>query len=106
MNYGELFVRTEKEMLTFRGNVQVHDEQKGTLRTREQEELQWQIEEVELELGFDNFLSMDKCLADVTLEDLESSEGLRQEYWLIAVKTARAAAKLSENAYVVDTQPD
>ncbi len=87
-------------------NVQVHDEQQGTLRTREKEELQLQIEE-EMELGFDNFLPMDKkCLANVTLEDLESSEGLRQEYWLIAVRTARAAAALPDNAYAVDTQPD
>ncbi len=51
-------------------NVQVHDKQQGTLQTREKEELQRQIEE-EMELGFDNFLPMDKCLASVTLEDLE-----------------------------------
>ncbi len=86
-------------------NIQVHDEHQGMLRTREKEELQWQIEE-ELELGFDAFLPMDKCLANVKLEDLETSDGLRQEYWLIAVKTARAAAALSDNNYAVDTQPD
>ncbi len=49
---------------------------------------------------------MDKCLADVTLDDLETSDGQRQEYWLIAVKTARAAAALSDPASAVDTHPD
>lgn len=86
-------------------NIQVHDDQQGTLRTQEKEAIQRQIE-VEMELGFNNFLPMDKSLADVTLEDLETSDGRSQEYWLIAVKTARAAAKLSDQAYAVDTQPD
>jgi hypothetical protein len=49
---------------------------------------------------------MDKCLADATLDDLETSDGLQQEYWLIAVRTARAAARLSDKEYAVDTQPD
>ena len=86
-------------------NVQVHDDQQGLLRTREKEAIQQQIE-AEMELGFENFLPMDKGLADITLEDLESNDGLHQEYWLIAVKTARAAALLTEAFSSVDTQPD
>jgi hypothetical protein len=86
-------------------NVLVHDEQQGTLRTQEKEELQRQIE-LELELGFEGFLPIDRCLANMTLEDLELSDGMRQEYWLIAVKTARAALLIRNNASAVDTQPD
>jgi hypothetical protein len=86
-------------------NVLVHDEQQGTLRTQEKKELQRQIE-LELELGFEGFLPIDRCLANMTLEDLELSDGMRQEYWLIAVKTARAALLIHNNASAVDTQPD
>jgi hypothetical protein len=49
---------------------------------------------------------MDRSLADVRLEDLERSGGEQQEYWLLAVKTARAAKVLSDNYSAVDTQPD
>ncbi len=37
-------------------NIQVHDETQGTLRTREKDLLQWEIE-VEIELGFEGFLA-------------------------------------------------
>jgi hypothetical protein len=86
-------------------NIQVHDQQQGTLRTLEKEQLQWEIEE-EIGLGFEGFLAMDRSLADVRLEDLERSGGEQQEYWLLAVKTARAAKVLSDNYSAVDTQPD
>jgi hypothetical protein len=79
------------------GNIQVHDEQQGIIRTQEKEALQREIEE-EMEMGFEGFLDMDKSLSKVTLEDLEKGGGERQEYWLLAVKAARAAT--------VDTWPD
>ncbi len=77
-------------------NIQVHDQQQGTLRTLEKEKLQREIEE-EIGLGFEGFLEMDQSLAEVRLEDLERSGGERQEYWLLAVKTARAAKVLTNN---------
>jgi len=86
-------------------NIQVHDEQQGTIRTQEKEALQREIEE-EMEMGFDGFLEMDKSLAKVTLEDLEKGGGERQEYWLMAVKAARAAKRLAEGNAPVDTWPD
>ncbi len=61
---------------------------------------------MEIGLGFEGFLAMDRSLADVRLEDLERSGGEQQEYWLLAVKTARAAKVLSNNYAAVDTQPD
>ena len=86
-------------------NIQVHDQQQGTLRTLEKEKLQREIEE-EIGLGFEGFLAMDRSLAEVRLEDLERSGGERQEYWLLAVKTARAAKVLTDNYSAVDTQPN
>ncbi len=86
-------------------NIQVHDKQQGTLCTREKEIMQQQIWD-KLELGFNGFLPMDKGLAEVSLDDLESSNGVQQKYWLLAVKTAREAARLSRTLLPVDTQPD
>ncbi len=86
-------------------NIQVQDEQQGTIRTQEKEALQREIEE-EMEMGFEGFLEMDKLLSTVTLEDLEKGGGERQEYWLMAVKAARAAKRLVDENATVDTWPD
>ena len=87
-------------------NILVHDEACGALRTREKEQLQADIEE-QMELGFDGFVAMDRPLATVELEDLESSSGEQQEYWLLAVRAARVAATLARNQVAaVDTVPD
>ncbi len=86
-------------------NIQVHDEQSGTLRTQEKEQLQRDIEE-ELDMGFEGFLAMDRSLADVTLKDLESGGGIQQEYWLLAVRAARCAKALAQQNTAIDTQPD
>ena len=60
-----------------------------------------------MELGFDGFVAMDRSLASVALEDLESSNGEQQEYWLLAVRAARVAAALArEQAATADTVPD
>ena len=84
----------------------MHDEASGALRTREKEQLQADIEE-QMELGFDGFVAMDRSLATVELEDLESSNGEQQEYWLLAVRAARVAATLTRDQVVtVDTVPD
>ena len=86
-------------------NIQVHDEQQGTIHTQEKESLQREIEE-EMEMGFEGFLDMDKSLLTVTLEDLEKGGGERQEYWLMAVKAARAVKRLADGNATVDTWPD
>ena len=85
--------------------VDVDDEQQGTIRTQEKEALQREIKE-EMEMGFEGFLDMDKSLSKVTLEDLEKGGGERQEYWLMAVKAARAAKRLADGNATVDTWPD
>jgi hypothetical protein len=88
-------------------NIQVHDETQGTLQTQEKELLQQDIEvEMLMELGFEAFLAMDCLLANVTLEDLEASDGKQQEYWLLAVRAARKVKVLVEGNAAVDTQPD
>ena len=86
-------------------NIHIHDETQVTLRMREKELLQCEIE-VEMELGFEGFLAMDHSLTNVTCEDLEAGDGEQQEYWHLAVRAARKAKALMEGNAAVDTQPD
>jgi hypothetical protein len=44
------------------------------------EDLQRQIEE-EIDKGWEDLLEEDEYLAEVNLEDLENTNGERQEYW-------------------------
>ncbi len=73
--------------------IQVHDRVQGTTATQRKEELQREIEEQQ-DQGFDGLLEEDQFLREVNLEDLESTSGERQEYWLVAVRTAREAGLL------------
>src|SRR5210317_2207056 len=69
-------------------NLVVHDKVTGTLITKRKEELQAEIE-IQQDLGDQGLLEEDMFLAEVNLEDLESSSGERQAYWLLAIKAAR-----------------
>jgi hypothetical protein len=40
-------------------------------------------------------LDEDLCIAEVNLEDLESTSGEQQEYWLVAIRGARESGLLS-----------
>jgi hypothetical protein len=42
----------------------------------------------------DDWERVDRYLAEVNLEDLELSSGNNQEYWLLAIRTAREASRL------------
>ncbi len=71
----------------------MHDKTSGTLRTQRKEELQKEIDR-QLEAGMDDLLEEDQYLAEVNMEDLETSSGERQEYWLMAIRAAREASRL------------
>ena len=73
--------------------ILIHDKTSGTLRTLRKEDLQQEIDR-QLEEGTEDFLEEDQYLSEVNLEDLETSSGERQEYWLMAIKAAREASRL------------
>jgi hypothetical protein len=52
--------------------------------------------EAQQEMGTEDLLEEDQYLAEVNLEDLESTLGEHQEYWLIAIRAAREASILQE----------
>jgi hypothetical protein len=67
--------------------VQIHGRVSGTQATARKEEIQLAIE-AQQEMGTEDLLEDDQYLAEVNLEDLESTSGERQEYWLIAIHAA------------------
>ncbi len=73
--------------------IQVHDKAQGTQATLRKEELQKEIE-MQQDLGYEGLLEEDQYLAEVNLEDLETSSGKRQEYWLVVICAAREACLL------------
>ena len=61
---------------------------------KEREEIQMEIEKQQ-DLGEDRLLQEDQFLMEVNLEDLASTSGERQEYWLLAIRAARVASEHS-----------
>ena len=74
-------------------NVQVHDSVAGVTASLRKEEIQMEIE-CQQELGGEGLLEEDKYLLEVNLEDMETTSGERQEYWLLAIRAAREACRL------------
>jgi hypothetical protein len=73
--------------------IQIHDRLNGTQATLRKEELQREIESQQ-EMGMEGSMEEDQYLAEVNLEDLESTTGERQEYWLVAICAAWEASIL------------
>jgi hypothetical protein len=69
-------------------NYIVHNPVSGTIATAKKEELLAEIER-QRELSDTGLLEEDKYLAEVNLEDMATSSGERQHYWLLAIQTAR-----------------
>jgi hypothetical protein len=73
--------------------IQTHNKAAGVQRTLRKEELQRKIER-HLEEGTEDLLEEDQYLAEVNMEDLETSSGERHEYWLVAWRAAKKASRL------------
>ena len=76
--------------------MQTHDTISGAIATTRKEAIQKEIE-AQQEMGIgDDWERDDRYLAEVNLNNLESTSGNNQEYWLLAIRTAREAAKLRQ----------
>ena len=69
-------------------NMLVHDTVSGLKAVERKEELQKAIEE-EIEVGGAGLDEQDRYLLEINLEDLETSSGEDQYYWLLAIRAAR-----------------
>jgi hypothetical protein len=68
-------------------------QQNGTLATQRKEDLQMEIERLR-ELGTEGLLEEDCYLAECNLRDLETTSGIKETYWLLAIQVAREAGRL------------
>jgi hypothetical protein len=76
-------------------NAHVHDIVSGDLVTRRKEEIRRHLEE-QITLGGEGLAEEDQYLLEINLDDLETSSGEEQKYWLLALRAARAAFQLRE----------
>ena len=74
-------------------NVLVHDKTAGDLVTRRKEEIRKALED-QLELGEEGLAEEDRFLLEINLDDLDTSSGEDQTYWLLALEAARDARQL------------
>ena len=74
-------------------NVMVHDRTAGELVSKRKEELRKALED-QLEIGEEGLEEEDKFLLEINLEDLGTSSGEDQTYWLMALEAAREARAL------------
>ena len=65
----------------------MHDPVSGTIATAKKEELLLEIE-CHQKLGNADLLEEDKYLAKVNLEEMATSSGEWQHYWLLVIQTA------------------
>lgn len=66
----------------------MHDKVTGTLATLRKEELREAILD-QLYIGEEGLAEDDKYLLEINLQDLEGTSGIKQHYWLLAIRAAR-----------------
>ena len=76
-------------------NVQVHDTVSGWKAVERKVNLQREIER-QIEMGEEGLEDQDRYLLDINLDDLETSSGEDQYYWLVAICAAREDRELKE----------
>ena len=69
-------------------NVHVHDVITGTHAVRRKEAIRQEVQ-MQLDMGGEGMEEEDKYLLEINLEDLDSTSGEAQEYWLLAIQAAR-----------------
>ena len=67
----------------------------GFHETRRKEELQKEIED-QIQMGGEGLAEDDKYLLDIDLEDMETTFGERQQFWILAIQAAREARILRD----------
>ncbi len=76
-------------------NLHVHDLIAGAATTARKEEIKKFIED-QLDMGGEGLDKLDKSLLEINLQDLETSSGEDQHYWLLQIEAARQDRVLRE----------
>jgi hypothetical protein len=77
--------------------VVVHDRSTGTLVTAHKKEMMKEIEH-QLELGEEGLAEEDKFLLECNFDELATTSGEQQEYWILAIQAEREACRLRAKA--------
>ena len=75
-------------------NITMHDNIAGHVATKAKEHLIHEIEK-QIELGGEGLAEQDKWMIEIDPQLLETSSGVRESYWLLAIQTARARFNLA-----------
>ena len=86
-------------------NVHVHGAVAGLAATARKEEIQQLIED-QIDLGEEGLDPRDYYLLEVNLEDLETTSGEEQQYWLLQLQAARRESQLRRAANLNSVQQD
>ena len=76
-------------------NVHVHDAISGDIASKRKEEIRRELLD-QMELGGVGLANEDLYLLEINLDDLDTSTGEDQAYWLVALRAARIARELRE----------
>ena len=74
-------------------NVHVHDALTGDIASRRKEDLRKELED-QMEIGGAGLAEEDMFLLEINLNDLDTTSGEEQIYWLLALRAARIAFQL------------
>jgi len=78
-------------------NVVVHDASQGMERTLQKKQIRDEIRQ-QLELGEEGLSEEDQYLLEINLSNMEGTAGKKEEYWLLAIRAARIAKQLRDEA--------
>lgn len=81
----------------------MHDATTGVVATCQKEEIQKLIED-QIVLDGEGLEEDNKFLLELNLEDLESTSGENQEYWLLAILAAKEARILKKQEQTMHSQ--
>jgi hypothetical protein len=76
-------------------NVHVHDILTGDIATRRKEDIRRELLD-QIEIGGEGLVEEDKYLLEINLDELDTSSGEEQTYWLLALRAARVAFQIRE----------
>jgi hypothetical protein len=77
-------------------NVHVHDAIMGDIATRRKEDIRQELLD-RIEIGGAGLAEEDMYLLEINLDELETSSGEEQTYWLLALRAARVAYQIRES---------
>ena len=86
-------------------NALMHDNVTGLLASDRKEDLLRHIME-QKDLGEEGLAEEDRYLLEINLDDLETSSGETQAYWLLAIKAARKVVRLRMRTETTASEED